>query len=48
MCAFQFNCLYRWHATTSQADEKWVEKMAQHLFGDTPVEQVITFSLSVG
>ena len=23
----QFNCLYRWHATTSKADEEWVNQL---------------------
>ena len=23
----QFNCLYRWHATTSKADQAWVDKL---------------------
>lgn len=36
----QFNCLYRWHATTSRADEKWIEKMGAQLFGDKPIESV--------
>ena len=36
----QFNCLYRWHATTSEKDEKWVEDMGKKLFGDKPVEEV--------
>jgi linoleate 10R-lipoxygenase len=28
----EFNLLYRWHATLSQADEKWVEKMFERCF----------------
>lgn len=23
----QFNCLYRWHATTSKADEEWINQL---------------------
>ncbi|GJE90952.1 linoleate diol synthase and cytochrome P450 domain-containing protein [Phanerochaete sordida] len=32
VCSVEFNCLYRWHATTSQYDENWVEKLTAHLF----------------
>lgn len=28
----EFNLLYRWHATLSQADEQWVEKMFEKCF----------------
>ena len=28
----QFNCLYRWHATTSQADEQWITQSFEQLF----------------
>lgn len=33
VCSVEFNCLYRWHATTSEYDEKWVEQLTAHLFG---------------
>ena len=36
----QFNCLYRWHATTSEADEKWVEKLMGHIFPGKEIESV--------
>ncbi|KII87382.1 hypothetical protein PLICRDRAFT_253826 [Plicaturopsis crispa FD-325 SS-3] len=37
VCSVEFNCLYRWHATTSQEDEKWVERLSKKLFpGKTP------------
>lgn len=32
MLCLQFNCLYRWHATTSQKDEQWVEDLHAKLF----------------
>ncbi|KAF9530418.1 linoleate diol synthase [Crepidotus variabilis] len=32
----EFNCLYRWHATTSREDEQWTQKVFQQLFGDKP------------
>ncbi|THH10719.1 hypothetical protein EW146_g8291 [Bondarzewia mesenterica] len=35
-----FNCLYRWHATTSVEDEKWVEQLMGHIFHDKPVEDL--------
>jgi linoleate 10R-lipoxygenase len=40
----QFNCLYRWHATTSQADEQWVTKLMGSIFMDKPIDKVISFS----
>ena len=24
VCSVEFNCLYRWHATTSAEDEEWI------------------------
>lgn len=24
VCSVEFNCLYRWHATTSVEDEQWI------------------------
>ncbi|PIL25197.1 cytochrome P450 [Ganoderma sinense ZZ0214-1] len=39
-CSVEFNCLYRWHATTSQADEEWVAKMGEKFFPDKTVEQL--------
>ncbi|KAH9839793.1 linoleate diol synthase [Rhodofomes roseus] len=32
VCSVEFNCLYRWHATTSQPDEEWVDKLSQQIF----------------
>ncbi|KAI0695351.1 heme peroxidase [Cerioporus squamosus] len=39
-CSVEFNCLYRWHATTSEADEKWVEKLSDQLFEGKAVESL--------
>ncbi|RPD64148.1 heme peroxidase [Lentinus tigrinus ALCF2SS1-6] len=39
-CSVEFNCLYRWHATTSQADEKWVEQLSDKLFHGKAVESL--------
>jgi hypothetical protein len=36
----QFNCLYRWHATTSQKDEQWTEGVFEKLFKGKPIEDV--------
>jgi hypothetical protein len=36
----QFNCLYRWHSTTSQEDEQWVQSVFRKLFGDKPFDQL--------
>ncbi|KAH9986089.1 linoleate diol synthase [Russula compacta] len=35
-----FNCLYRWHATTSQADEKWIEQLMGHIFPDQSIDNL--------
>ncbi|KAI0766618.1 linoleate diol synthase [Trametes elegans] len=40
VCSVEFNCLYRWHATTSEPDEKWVEQLSQQLFPGRSVESV--------
>ncbi|KAI0059711.1 linoleate diol synthase [Artomyces pyxidatus] len=40
VCSVEFNCLYRWHATTSQEDEKWTETLMSSIFGDKPVEEL--------
>jgi hypothetical protein len=32
--------LYRWHATTSQADEKWVEQLMGHIFPHKSIDTV--------
>ncbi|KAK0188989.1 linoleate diol synthase [Armillaria mellea] len=32
VCSVEFNCLYRWHATTSAKDEKWVEQLMANVF----------------
>ncbi|KAF9038426.1 linoleate diol synthase [Panaeolus papilionaceus] len=40
VCSVEFNCLYRWHATTSAEDEKWTERVFTQLFPGKPVEEV--------
>jgi linoleate 10R-lipoxygenase len=32
--------LYRWHATTSQADEQWTQGVFDQLFDGKPIEEV--------
>lgn len=36
----EFNLLYRWHATLSQADEKWVEDMFETTFPGVSWEKI--------
>ena len=43
----QFNCLYRWHATTSQADEQWVTTLMGSIFKDKPIDKVAFFPLNL-
>ena len=38
--ALQFNCLYRWHATTSQADEQWTQEVFSRLFPEKSVDKL--------
>lgn len=40
VCSVEFNCLYRWHATTSEADEKWVEQLMGHVFPGQSIESL--------
>ncbi|KAI0923759.1 hypothetical protein AcV5_009223 [Taiwanofungus camphoratus] len=36
----EFNCLYRWHATTSVADEKWIEQLFAKIFPKQTWDQI--------
>ncbi|KAI5895328.1 heme peroxidase [Schizophyllum commune H4-8] len=40
VCSVEFNCLYRWHATTSVHDEAWVEKVMTSQFPDKKIEDI--------
>ncbi|KAJ7281406.1 linoleate diol synthase [Mycena rebaudengoi] len=40
VCSVEFNCLYRWHATTSQEDEKWVGDVFEKIFDGKAPEDV--------
>ncbi|KAI9064021.1 linoleate diol synthase [Trametes sanguinea] len=40
VCSVEFNCLYRWHATTSEADEQWVQMLSQKLFPGRTVDSI--------
>ncbi|KAG5647805.1 hypothetical protein DXG03_007727 [Asterophora parasitica] len=43
VCSVEFNCLYRWHATTSVEDEKWVEGLFDNIFdGKAPEDISVT------
>ncbi|OSX64325.1 hypothetical protein POSPLADRAFT_1054938 [Postia placenta MAD-698-R-SB12] len=39
-CSVEFNCLYRWHATTSQQDEQWVEQLFGQIFPDQTWDKI--------
>jgi hypothetical protein len=39
-CSVEFNCLYRWHATTSVEDEAWVTLQLQSLFPTKKPEDI--------
>lgn len=38
--ALQFNCLYRWHATTSQVDEEWTQNVFNKLLPGKSAEDI--------
>ncbi|KZS90725.1 linoleate diol synthase [Sistotremastrum niveocremeum HHB9708] len=38
-CSVEFNLLYRWHATTSRADEKWTQEAFKQVFKDQPLNE---------
>ncbi|KAJ6619469.1 linoleate diol synthase [Mycena sp. CBHHK59/15] len=40
VCSVEFNCLYRWHATTSVEDEKWVGDVFKKIFDGKSPEEV--------
>ncbi|KAF7370587.1 Heme peroxidase [Mycena sanguinolenta] len=40
VCSVEFNCLYRWHATTSMEDEKWVNRTFEQVFEGKDPEEV--------
>jgi hypothetical protein len=39
-CSIEFNCLYRWHATTSIEDEEWITRQFQQIFPDKKPEEI--------
>ena len=39
-CSVEFNCLYRWHATTSIEDEEWVTQQFRETFPGKKPEEV--------
>ena len=41
----KYNCLYRWHATTSEVDERWVEQLASQIFPGKRSDEVRGSSL---
>ncbi|KAH8832679.1 linoleate diol synthase [Flagelloscypha sp. PMI_526] len=41
-CSVEFNLLYRWHTTTSEADEVWTTKLTEKIFGSDKKPEDIT------
>ncbi|KAJ8594598.1 putative linoleate diol synthase [Rhizopogon salebrosus TDB-379] len=39
-CSVEFNCLYRWHATTSVQDEEWISRQLQKMFPSKKPEEI--------
>ena len=39
-CSVEFNCLYRWHATTSVEDEEWIGRQLQQFFPTKKPEEI--------
>ncbi|KAF9482553.1 linoleate diol synthase [Pholiota conissans] len=39
-CSVEFNCLYRWHATTSREDEQWATQIFGRFFPEKPADEV--------
>ncbi|OBZ73945.1 Linoleate 10R-lipoxygenase [Grifola frondosa] len=40
VCSVEFNCLYRWHATTSVEDEQWIKQLFDKLFQGESAESL--------
>ncbi|KAI0322769.1 linoleate diol synthase, partial [Amylostereum chailletii] len=40
VCSVEFNCLYRWHATTSEVDEKWIEQLMDQTFPNKSIDEL--------
>ncbi|KAF8513572.1 heme peroxidase [Hysterangium stoloniferum] len=40
VCSVEFNLLYRWHATTSAKDEKWLDELFKTLLPDETPETI--------
>jgi len=40
ICSVEFNCLYRWHATTSLEDEAWVNQLMSQTFPNKKPDDV--------
>ncbi|KAF9258714.1 heme peroxidase [Marasmius fiardii PR-910] len=46
-CSVEFNVLYRWHPTTSEADEQWINDLFANTF-DKPVESLTVADFGKG
>jgi len=47
-CSVEFNCLYRWHATTSKEDEQWTQAMIEKIFPGKPLDTLTASDFAVG
>ncbi|KAJ3767452.1 linoleate diol synthase [Lentinula raphanica] len=47
-CSVEFNCLYRWHATTSKEDEQWTLQMMQQIWPDKRIEDLTARDFYMG
>ncbi|KAF5387399.1 hypothetical protein D9757_005780 [Collybiopsis confluens] len=47
-CSVEFNCLYRWHATTSKEDEDWTMKMIEKIFPGKTSDELTPADFVVG
>ncbi|KAJ4469566.1 linoleate diol synthase [Lentinula aciculospora] len=47
-CSVEFNCLYRWHATTSKEDELWTVQKMQQIFPGKKIENLTAMDFVMG
>jgi linoleate 10R-lipoxygenase len=45
--SIEFNQLYRWHATTSEPDAKWMENLIKTKISNKPYNQVCMHCVSI-
>ncbi|GJJ14696.1 hypothetical protein Clacol_008963 [Clathrus columnatus] len=40
VCSVEFNLLYRWHATTSEKEEKWLDEFSKRVFPNKSYDEI--------